>query len=123
MTLTGDTTNATDKFTTANSGNCAANTYMGADLIYAVTPGADGTLTATLTTDYTDTLLHVRTACPGPPPPMFGPPTDDVACDYTNGKGQAAMITLSVTTGTTYYVAADSWGKTSGTFTLVLSLN
>ena len=116
VNLAGTTVGASDKFTTASGGMCQTNTYVGADLIYAVVPTTSGMLTATLITTYNNPLLHVRTACPGQT-------NSDVACSYGNSTGNQVVVKLAVNAGTTYYVAADSWGNTTGGFTLLLALN
>jgi len=111
----GNTSGATDKFTgDPMIGNCFSGAHPGPDLIYAVQPSAAGTLTVTLTTTYTDGLLHLRTSCPGSV-------ADEVACHAQSTSG-AQSVSLSVKPGTTYYVAADSYNNTSGAFTLTFKL-
>ena len=115
VTVMGNTSGATDKFTgDPMIGNCFSGAHPGPDLIYAVQPSAAGTLTVTLTTTYTDGLLHLRTSCPGSV-------ADEVACHAQSTSG-AQSVSLSVKPGTTYYVAADSYNNTSGAFTLTFKL-
>ena len=119
ITLQGDTTGASDKFVDDQSGlpgsDCLGGSYAGPDRVYAVTPSASGTLTATLTATYAAPYIHVRTACPGIP-------SDEVACQWSDSEPNT--VTLAVTSGTTYYVVADGWGggDVGGSFTLALSL-
>jgi len=118
VTVNGNTTGASDKFTAAASTNgCFGTTRKGADLIYAVTPTASGTLTAALYSDYLDPLLHARTACPGTV-------ANEVACQSADGSVNMfeSVIKFAVTSGATYYVAADSWNSTSGVFRMTFSL-
>jgi hypothetical protein len=115
--LQGTTANATDKFMgAAAKGNCGVGNFTGPDLIYAVTPTASGMLTASLDASYANSYVHVRTKCTG------NMVSDEIACEYSTTPG-TDTTTFAVTSGTTYYVAADSWMNMSGTFTLTLSLN
>ncbi len=112
----GTTAGATDKFTgNATVGNCTAGTYPGPDLVYAVQPSMAGMLSVTLTATYADSLVHIRTSCPGDD-------AEEIACDSESSPGAPASVSLQVTGGTTYYVVADSYKNTSGPFTLTLSL-
>jgi hypothetical protein len=129
--IADDTTGHTDKFKGA-SGNYAAScmncdcqgtgTYSGPDLIYAITPSASGTLSLTLDATYPAWQLHVRTTCDN------NTTADEIACVWGQNPGFSAgnpdAMSLSVTAGTTYFVAADSWdGSSAGSFTLTVSLN
>jgi hypothetical protein len=122
VSIQGDTTGATDEFTgTANLGNCNGKLVRSPDLVYAVTPGASGTLNAGMdpmnTSTYVYPLIRIRTECPGTA-------VDEIACEA--GTKRSVATTATVTGGTTYYVVADGWdpeGQTvSGPFTLTLSL-
>jgi hypothetical protein len=113
---TGSTVGDSDKFTgDANVGNCVQGNYPGPDAVYAVAPTASGMLTASLNTSYASPFIHVRTVCPGAT-------SNEIACGYSNSPGTTS-VTFPVTSGQTYYVAADSWANMSGSFTLTLSLN
>jgi hypothetical protein len=129
--ISGNTNGHTDKFKGA-SGSYAAScmncdcqsdsTYSGPDLIYAVTPSASGTLSLTLNATYGSWQLHVRTACDG------NTAADEIACVWGYNPGFTAStpdaMSFPVTSGATYYVAADSWdGSSAGAFTLTISLN
>ena len=118
VTISGNTTGATDKFTGGGAvGTCMQGTFPGPDLVYAVQPQTSGTLTATLNANYNDSLLHIRSACPGTA-------ADELACNYLLApKPPPLDVTLAVTSGQTYYVVADSFDNTSGPFTFVLALN
>lgn len=116
ITIMDDTTGATDKFDDApgGKGNCVNGNYPGPDLIYAVTPDADGTLTVKLTANYDDPYVHVRTKCPGGK-------GDEIACEYRNDSG-TVQRSFNVKAKEIYYVAADGWSDDFGAFTLELSL-
>lgn len=115
MVIAGNTSGASDKFkdSPAGKGNCLNGTWPGSDLIYAVTPAAAGTLTATLAANYGSPYVHVRTKCPGGK-------ADEIACQYSAGGSNT--VTIQASMAVTYYVAADSYGNQSGAFTLTLSL-
>jgi len=119
VTINDTTTGAADDFQGSSSqsaGICIDNPNAnGPDLIYAVTPSADGTITATLFAAYNKSFVRVRTACPGTT-------ADERACYYTSGSNGTTMITFGVTGGSTYYVAADSYGGSFGGFSLTLGL-
>jgi cysteine-rich repeat protein len=79
-----------------------------ADVIYAVTPTASGTLTATAKGAF-DKSVSIRASCPGGP-------TAELRCDQGNGD---QTVTLWVHAGVTYYVVVDGDPLA---FTLELSL-
>lgn len=113
--ITDTTIGADDTFTdAANKGNCNPNNYPGADLVYAVTPTANGMLTATIDADYGNAYVHARTSCPG----NTG---NEIACQYINGPGTVSTK-FGVNANSTYYVVVDSWQSKSGGFTLTLTL-
>jgi hypothetical protein len=116
ITVTDTTTGASDKFVGSRSGigNCGGSDYPGPDLIYAVIPAADGTMTAMLDATYMQSFVRVRPACPSSK-------SEEIACNYRTSEG-ATTISFPVTANTTYFVAADSWSDESGGFTLTLSL-
>jgi hypothetical protein len=84
------------------------------DLKYAITAAQDGLMTATLTAGY-DTLLWMRSACPG----SGG---DTLQCE---GPPSPSMILLEpVTMGQTFWLIVDGDGTgDEGPFTLTVSLN
>lgn len=77
-------------------------------------PSANGTLTVTLDSKYTNSYVHVRSECPGTP-------AQQVGCYYRMTAG-TSQISFAVMADTTYYVAADSFSNSSGAFTLTLTL-
>ena len=118
LVITGDTTGASDKFMAGQGGvgNCMNPLNApGSDLVYAVTPTASGKLTAALDATYDHAVVRVTTKCPGAG-------SDEIACQYNTGAGTATTPQIDVTSGTTYYVVADSWMSKAGTFTLTLTL-
>lgn len=117
ITITDSTTDADDNFIGSrdNIGNCGNDDYKGKDMIYAVTPAVDGTLTAELDADYDRSFVRARPACPASK-------SEELACDYRWYAGTTS-ISLKVEAQTTYYIAADSWDLRAGTFRLKLALN
>lgn len=116
----GNTTGASDKFMGVMNGvgNCFIGNMQtkGPDWVYEVIPSDTGTLVITLTADFPNADIQVRTACPGTI-------LDIVACDYNANKGMPITATVSVVAGMKYYVAADGYMNTSGSFALTLTLN
>jgi cysteine-rich repeat protein len=90
---------------------CPAGIYPGADLIYAVTPDADGTIKATLTATYPAHFLHAKAACAA---------GTDLACAYNGSSATADSISFAATAGVTYYLIVDSFGSTGGPFNLTI---
>lgn len=118
VTIKGTTTGIANKFAgtrTGAPGNCNGNGWAVADLVYAVTPNANGTLKASLTTTYDNPLLHVRTACAN------SSTADEISCQFSWQVGTIALPDLQVTAGATYYIAAGST-YSNGAFTLNLTL-
>ena len=112
----GNTQGATQSFVgNSTLGNCPASGPAGPDLVYAVRPLAGGTLTVSFTATYDDSMVHVRTSCPGTV-------TDEVACQVAGASGMPSTLSLPVKKGVTYYVAAGTHDATSGPFTLTFSL-
>jgi hypothetical protein len=70
------------------------------DLVYAVTPSADGTLVLSLTSEW-DGGLYVRTAC--------DEPQSEVLCVDQLGDDATEVLQVGVTSGTTYYVFVDGY--------------
>lgn len=116
--INDSTSGATNKVNSTSSGSnstCVTGTWPGPDLIYAVMPQADGTLTVTSNPSYSGHLLHTRTACPG----TGG---DQLACDYSSSSTTNDVNTVTVVAGQTYYVIVDSYQNNAGNFQLTLTL-
>lgn len=117
--ISGDTTNASDKFVGNPGpimGNCGMNpnSFFGPDLIYAVIPEESGTLFMDENSVYDNPVIHVRTACAG----TLG---DELGCSYSWNPG-LVNLSIPVTAGLTYFVAADTVNNKMGKFTLTLTL-
>jgi cysteine-rich repeat protein len=113
MRIAQSTAGADDTFQHAAGGGCITADYPGADLIYAVSPTANGTLHARLDASYNTHVLRARDACVE---------KNDLDCDYHAFNGTPDQISFSVNAGSTYYVIVDSYQSTSGPFELTLSL-
>jgi len=117
LVIQGDTTGASDEFQSAmggTPGNCPGGPGLGPDVVYAVTPSANGKLTVSLDATFSHAWVNVRTQCPGTT-------QDQVACYFGIGAGPFS-VQFDVTSGVTYYVAPDSWQNNWGQFTLKLSM-
>jgi cysteine-rich repeat protein len=115
IVISDSTVGASDKATDAAAvGNCINGAWPGADLVYAVEPTENGTLSVVLDASYTKHEVHVRTTCPGTK-------QAEIACHYGDAPG-ADSVSLPVSAGATYYVFPDSWANQAGTFTLTLAL-
>jgi cysteine-rich repeat protein len=113
FTVTGTTVGANDSMQDSGDAGSCNGSWPGVDLVYAVTPSVGGTLTVTLNSDYGVHYLHARTACPA------GPVVD---CDFGVSADVDDTLGFAVAAGGTYFVVVDSWGGTSGSFTLTLQL-
>ncbi len=112
-TITGDTSKA--KADVVGAPPCD-KTNSTNDVVYAVTPGASGTLTAELSpTAPFDGVLFARSgAC------TTGP---QVACSASAGAAGAEKVSFAVIAGTTYSVVVDGQSGSSGAYALSLSLS
>jgi hypothetical protein len=70
------------------------------DLIYAVTPPADGTLVLSIFSEW-DAGLYVRTACEDA--------ATEQSCVDQGGNNATEVLRLGVTAGTTYFVYVDGY--------------
>ncbi len=113
VVLTGDTSLA--KADLVGAAPCD-KTNSTNDVVYAVTPSAGGTLTATLTpTAPFDGVLYARSgAC------TTGA---QQACSAAAGPAGAEELTMPVTAGATYSVVVDGQSGSSGGYSLSLSLS
>lgn len=89
---------------------------MAPDVVYAVTPAADGFLTASLSdtgTDY-DSMLYVMKDC--------ADTSSGVLCvdNFPNGK---ETLSFRVSANTTYHLVVDGWSGAAGSYTLDLDLS
>ncbi|MBI4702227.1 MAG: DUF4215 domain-containing protein [Deltaproteobacteria bacterium] len=92
---------------------CAASAST-KDLVYQVTPTADGTLTATLDPSY-NAIMYVRVgSCSG---------GKQVACSEDSPGGSLKEVSFSVSANTKYSVFADGENGSAGAFTLELYLS
>ena len=115
FTLTGDTTGANDTVTTSSgAGTCSAGNWFGPDHVYAVTAGASGAMDVILQATFGYHSLHARDSCPG---------AADIDCDYQTSAAANDSLVFDVVQGQVYYVFVDSWGSTSGGYTLTLDIN
>ena len=106
--VTGSTSGATDYSgaTSCNSSNTAG------DRIYAITPPHDVSVEASMNNGGTnfDEVIHVRTNC--------DELSTEIACDDTPGT-----VNFNATGGTTYYIFADGWSGSEGSYELSIFLN
>ena len=112
-TVSGDTTTASASVD-SSCGDAGAR-----EIVYAVTPDADGTLQITLDLGWgfsVDGLLHVRTDC--------GDVDTELGCaDFPNEPHHDEVLEVEVSAGTTYYVIADGWSAdTFGPFELTVAM-
>jgi hypothetical protein len=115
ITSTGTTEGAADPFTaTPSLGNCQAGDVYGAQVVYSITPSADGTLTAALDANFGLAIVEIRSACANEAANVIG----------CAGEASAGTVTAaaSVRADATYYVVAGSFSGTAGTFALSVSL-
>ncbi len=116
LVVTASTVGADDTLRdTQGAGPCPDGTYFGPDLIYAVTPTVSGTLTVQLDADYPDHFLVLRTSCPSSA-------SDVLDCDYDSDRHDVDEVETSVEAGETYFVVVDSYGESSGDFSLRIVL-
>lgn len=108
FTVMGDTQGASN-----DSGALPCGGSASGDLIYSVTPDQDGTLTATLTGNFS-VLLYARAECPGMN-------NMDLAC---SGMSMPASISIPVQKNKTVFLFVDGRGPqaSEGPFTLTLAL-
>lgn len=109
--LTGDTSIAGAHY--KGSGSCTTSASTN-DIVYGVTPTANGTLTVTLDATY-DGQLYARsgTCTTG----------TQIACSEAGGAGQAEVISFAVTSNTKYSVFADGKNGSSGSYTITFHLD
>lgn len=100
-TVNGDTSSGTDH---GPGVGCMQNAEA-PDLVYAVVPGADGTLVLSLTSEW-DGGLYVRTTC--------DEASSEIVCVDSLGENATEVLQVTVAGGTTYYVYVD--GYTSDSF-------
>jgi hypothetical protein len=105
-------TGTTEKARADAVASCASEYAEGPDVFFAVTPTADGLLSATLTAEY-DSVLAVWTGtCDS---------LSEVGCNDQASTFDPEHVALAVKKGTTYYVEVGAYGTGSGGFTLELS--
>lgn len=108
--LSGDTSAAFDDY--VGEGMCAAGD--GPDIVYAITPLADGLITAYLAADF-DAMLYDLIDC--------GDPTSQVDCSDATGSEGTETIQLPAYVGTTLYLVIDGYDFGAGSYDLTLSLD
>lgn len=117
VTIDGSNVGSTDTFKgaiTGTTGNCGNGNWTGPDEIYAVMAKDGGTLTVSANVSYNNSMLHVRSQCPGEP-------ADQLACEYRTSPGTLSW-TLQLNQDTAYYVAVDAFTATGGSFQVTFEL-
>jgi cysteine-rich repeat protein len=110
VNLEGDTSVATSD--QKGTGICASASST-KDLVYAVTPSHDGTLSIDLAADY-DAVLYARVgSCTG---------GMQVGCSDGPAADSAESLSINAVAGTTYSVVVDGYQGTSGSFELSVNL-
>jgi cysteine-rich repeat protein len=110
QTLIGNTAAAGSNY--VGKGLCATSTVT-KDVVYAVTPTADGTLFAVLDPSYDGQLYARSGSC------TTG---TQLACSEAGGVGVAESISFPVVAGTKYSVFADGKGGSSGAYAITFHL-
>lgn len=106
--LTGTTVGATGTDITS----CASGDSL--DVWFRYVPGEDGVATFDLCASRYDTTLAIFQGCGGP----------ELACnDDACGGGVQSEITMPVVAGTEYRVRISGWNASTGTYTLLVTLN
>jgi len=114
-TVSGDTTDATNDYTTSSSSSagCTGYSNTGPDLAYSFTPAAGGSYTFKLTPSSGDLALYVLDTCP------TGQVSSCLGGSDRASSGGAESVTLTLTANTPYLVFVDGYSASSaGTFTL-----
>jgi cysteine-rich repeat protein len=108
FTVMGDTTGASN-----DMGQTPCGGSQSGDFVYHITAAQDGTVTATLTGNFS-THLYARSQCPGNA-------SSNLACSQTHGP---ATIDVPVMAGDSFYLVVDGFGgqPEEGAFTLTLEL-
>jgi cysteine-rich repeat protein len=106
----GDTSTGFDDY--IGEGLCAAGD--GPDLVYAITPLEDGTMTVLVEADF-DVVLYTLIDC--------GDASSQLECaDATADEGSEILEDLPAYVGETLYVVVDGYDLASGTFDLLVEL-
>ncbi|MBL9025889.1 MAG: DUF4215 domain-containing protein [Myxococcales bacterium] len=110
VTLGGNTADSADGYI----GSCAGDGAP--EVVYQVTAEADGILLLELIADSPDydPVLYVRSECDGP--------ASEVGCADATFLGGYESLQVPVSSGSTYYVFADGYVGSSGSFLLGASL-
>ena len=111
VTTTGDTSSAADD----DEGSCGG--FGAPEVVYEVTPQASGVLTIAVAglTQASDPVLYVRSgSCQG---------GGELGCADQSFGGGTETLVLNVTAGTPYWVFADGYDGTAGSYALTLSLS
>ncbi len=111
QTLTGNTAAAGSHY--VGKGLCATSTVT-KDVVYAVTPDANGTLVAILDPSYDGQLYARSGSC------TTG---TQLACSEAGGVGIAETISFPVVAGTKYSVFVDGKGGSAGAYAITFHLD
>ncbi len=111
VTVMGDTSVASAEY--KGTGNCTTSAST-KEIVYAVTPSQNGTLTVTMNPTFDGQLYARSGSCTAT--------AGQVACSEVGGVGVAETISFPVTSSTKYSVFADGKNGSAGTYSLTFHL-